>query len=397
MVLYNDPLDRVYQYLFIAAFFLLPLTVSGNNIVIWIAVILWLVTGNYREKIKKIWENKLAKASIAFFCIHLVALIWTEDISWGLEITRKMLPFLFVLPIFLTLVKKENFKFYIASFLLAISISEGISYLIWFEIIEPFKYASQNNPTALMSHISYNPFLAFAIYLVLNRLLSKEKISQFERAIYTFFTLTMTVNMFITGGRAGQVMFFAAILILAFQNFRNSQVKATIISLLLIICISSLAYSSSPLFKNRVDSAVENIVDYKSNRDTSIGQRITFFVNSYEIFKSSPIIGIGTGDFPNEYLKVNQVNSPEVRTTVQPHNMYMLVLTQLGLVGLLSLMWIFYTQYKIANSTPNKIIGNIGIALPLFFLLIMWSDSYLLGHYTSNLFILFSSIIYSQN
>lgn len=397
MVLYNDPLDRVYQYLFIAAFFLLPLTVSGNNIVIWIAVILWLVTGNYREKIKKIWENKLAKASIAFFCIHLLALIWTENISWGLEITRKMLPFLFVLPIFLTLVKKENFKFYIAAFLLAISISEGISYLIWFEIIEPFKYASQNNPTALMSHISYNPFLAFAIYLVLNRLLSKEKISQFERALYTFFTLTMTVNMFITGGRAGQVMFFAAILILAFQNFRNSQVKATIISLLLIICISSLAYSSSPLFKNRVDSAVENIVDYKSNRDTSVGQRITFFVNSYEIFKSSPIIGIGTGDFPNEYLKVNQVNSPEVRTTVQPHNMYMLVLTQLGLVGLLSLMWIFYSQFKIAISTQNKTIGNIGIALPLFFLLIMWSDSYLLGHYTSNLFILFSSIIYSRH
>ena len=397
MVLYNDPLDRVYQYLFIAAFFFLPLTVSANNLAIWTAVILWLVTGNYREKIKKIKENNLAKASIAFFCIHLLALIWTEDISWGLEITRKMLPFLFVLPIFLTLVKKENFKFYVASFLLAISISEGISYLIWFEIIDPFKYASQNNPTALMSHISYNPFLAFAIYLVLNRLLSKEKISQFERAIYTFFTLTMTVNMFITGGRAGQVMFFAAIFILAFQNFRNSQVKATIISLLLIISITSLAYTTSPLFKNRVDSAVENIVDYKTNRDTSVGQRITFFVNSYEIFKSSPIIGIGTGDFPTEYQKVNQENSPDVRTTVQPHNMYMLVLTQLGLIGLISLLWIFYTQYKIAISTPNKIIGNIGIALPLFFLIIMWSDSYLLGHYTSNLFILFSSIIYSQN
>jgi O-antigen ligase len=397
MVVYNDPLDRVYQYLFIAAFFLLPLTVSGNNIAIWTAVILWLVSGNYREKVNKINENKLARASILFFCVHLLALIWTEDISWGLEITRKMLPFLFVLPIFLTLAKKENFKFYVASFLLAISISEGISYLIWFEIIEPFKYATQNNPTALMSHISYNPFLAFAIYLVLNRLLSKQKISQFERAIYTFFTLTMTVNMFITGGRAGQVMFFAAIVILAFQNFRNSQVKSTIISLLLIICISSLAYTSSPLFKNRVDSAVENIIDFKENRDTAVGQRITFFVNSYEIFKSSPIIGIGTGDFPNEYQKVNQVNSPEVRTTVQPHNMYMLVLTQLGLLGLISLLWIFYTQYKIASTTSNIIIANIGVALPLLFLLIMWSDSYLLGHYTSNLFILFSSIIYSQN
>jgi O-antigen ligase len=203
--------------------------------------------------------------------------------------------------------------------------------------------------------------------------------------------------MFITGGRAGQVMFLAAIVILAFQNFKNSQIKATIISLFLIVFISFLAYTSSPLFKNRVDSAVENIVDYKENRDTSVGQRITFFINSYEIIKSSPIIGIGTGDFPKEYDKVNQVNSPDVRTTVQPHNMYMLVLSQLGLFGLLSLLSIFYMQYKIAISTQNQIIGNIGVALPLLFLIIMWSDSYLLSHSTRYLFILFSSIVYIQN
>jgi O-antigen ligase len=397
MLLFNSSLDRAYQYLFIAAFFLLPLTVIGNNLAIWIAVILWLVSGNYKEKISKIMQNKLAIASILFFCVHLCGLIWTEDISWGLEMTRKMLPFLLVLPIFLTLVKKENFKYYTGSFLLAISISEGISYLIWFEIIEPFKYASIENPTALMSHISYNPFLAFAIYLVLNRLLSKERIPQFERGIYTFFTFTMTINMFITGGRAGQIMFFAALVILAFQNFKNSQIKATIISISLIIGIFSLAYSSSSLFEKRVNSAVQNIVEYKKNPDTSIGQRITFFVNSYELYRSSPIIGVGTGDFPSEYNKVNQLNSPGVRKTVQPHNMYMLILSQLGLLGIISLLGIFYSQYKIASSNQNEVIRNIGIALPLFFLIIMWSDSYLLGHFTGNLFILFSSIIYSQN
>ncbi len=396
MVIYNDVIDRIYQYLFIAAFFLLPLTVTGNNLAIWLAVILWAVTGNYRDKISQILKNKLALASMLFFCVHLLAMLWTEDLIWGLEITRKMLPFFFVLPIFLTLTKKENFKYYVAAFLLAISISEGLSYLIWFGIIEPFKYATFQNPTPLMSHISYNPFLAFAIYLVINKLLSGEKILQSERAIYTFFTLTMTVNMFITGGRAGQVMFFAALIILAFQYFRNSQVKATVISFFLILFISTLAYNSSPIFKNRVDSGVQNIVDYKSNKDTSVGQRITFFVNSYELFESSPIIGIGTGDFPSEYYKVNQINSPEVRTTVQPHNMYMLVLSQLGLIGLISLLWIFYTQYRIAIVNESKLIGNIGVALPLLFLIIMWSDSYLLGHYTSNLFILFSSVIYTQ-
>ena len=151
MVTYHNPIDRIYQYLFIAAFFLLPLTVVGNNIAIWLAIIVWLSTGNYVEKFNQIKRNKLALASIVFFFLHPVSLIWTENIAWGLEISRKMLPFLFVLPIFLTLTRKENAKYYIGAFLLAISITEVFSYLVWFELIEPFKNATVRNPTPFMS------------------------------------------------------------------------------------------------------------------------------------------------------------------------------------------------------------------------------------------------------
>ena len=74
----------------------------------------------------------------------------------------------------------------------------------------------------------------------------------------------------------------------------------------------------------------------------------------------------------------------------------MLVLAQLGIAGLASLLWIFYNQFKIAINSSSKLVANVGIALPLFYLIIMFSDSYLLGHFTSNLFILFSSFIYSN-
>jgi O-antigen ligase len=396
MIVYDNAIDRLYQYLLILAFFTLPLTVLGNNIAIWLITIFWLSSGNYLKKFEKIRSNKLAIASIAFFLVHIIGLLWTEHIEWGLEILRKMLPFLLVLPVFLTISKKENHKLYILAFLFAIAISETLSYLIWFGIIEPFKYATIDNPTPIMSHISYNPFLAFAIYLVLNKLLSKDQLTQFERASYTFFVLTMTFNMFITGGRAGQVMFFVAIVLLAFQHFKNSQVKAILISIVTILLISSVSYNSSNIFKKRVDSALDNVINYQSNKDTPVGQRITFLINSYEIFNKSPLIGVGTGDFPYEYSEVNSINSPNQIPTSQPHNMYLLILAQLGLFGLISLGWIFYLQFKIAKLSSNVFIQNIGTALPFLFLVIMWSDSYLLGHYTSNLYILFSSFIYSN-
>ena len=110
----------------------------------------------------------------------------------------------------------------------------------------------------------------------------------------------------------------------------------------------------------------------------------------------SPILGVGTGDFPAEYEKINKIMSPYVIRTVQPHNMYMLVLAQLGIIGLASLAWIFYAQFKIALSSNSEFVRHVGVAMPIFFLIIMLSDSYLLGHYTGNLFILFSSIIYSN-
>ena len=397
MVSFDSSLDRIYQYLLISAFFLLPLTVLGNNLAIWSIVIIWLVSGGYPKKIKQIKNNNLAIASIIFFLLHVASLLWTDNLYWGVEIVRKMLPFLLVLPIFLSISKIENSNYYIGAFLLAIVVSQGISYLIWFGIIEPFKYATIDNPTPLMSHISYNPFIAFALYLVLNKLLLGEKMSQIERAFYTFFALTMTFNMFITAGRAGQVMFFVALIVLAFQHFKNSQIKATLIALLSIVVISFIAYSFSNIFQTRVDSGLSDILNYNSNKNTSVGMRITFLINSFTLFLESPIFGVGAGDFPLEYERINEQYSPEVDLTVQPHNMYLLVLAQLGLIGLCSLASIFYLQFKIATLAKEQIILNIGIAMPILFLVIMWSDSYLLGHYTSNLFILFSAFIYSNN
>ena len=401
MIIYDSLIDRVNQYLLIAAFFFLPLTVVGNNIAIWLITIIWLLTGNYKTKLHQIKNNSLAMASILFFLAHVVALLWTENISWGLEILRKMLPFLLVLPIFLTITKLNNSKYYISAFLLAISISESLSYLIWLDIIEPFGNATVTksglkNPTPLMSHISYNPFLAFAFYLVVNKLISGEKIFLTERVLYTFFAFTMSFNMFITGGRAGQVMFFAAVVILSFQYFKTSQIKAIIISLLLTIFITISAYSFSDIFKSRIDATVNSVMNYEENKLTSIGYRLTFLINSFELVKRNPIIGVGTGDFPDEYEKFNSINSPDIPTTVQPHNMYMLILTQLGVVGLASLFWIFFTQFKTALTSSNSVVKTTGVAMPIFFLIIMWSDSYLLGHFTSNLFILFSSFIYSN-
>ena len=93
---------------------------------------------------------------------------------------------------------------------------------------------------------------------------------------------------------------------------------------------------------------------------------------------------------------INMSKTPNIPNTTNPHNMYVLVIVQLGLLGLVSLLSIFYYQIKLSFYASNKFIRDVGITLPLLFLVLMWSDSYLLGHYTSLLFVFFSSFLYKD-
>ena len=391
-------LDKLYQSMLIILAFLMPLTVFGANLIIVIICLLWLFSGNYKYKYNQIVNSKILLASIFFFALHVVALIWTEDISWGFHIVHKMWYFLLLFPVLYSIVKKENIGLYISSFLLAIALTEIISYLIWLEIIEPFKNATVKNPTPFMSHISYNPILAIAIYIVLYKVLFEKNISKFKFFYLIFLSITMSVNMFITGGRAGQIMFFAMIFILIYQYFDKQKIKAIIASIIILPSIFFSAYELSDIFQERVNSAISEVINYSEikNTNTSVGLRLSFTINSWEVIKENPFIGVGTGDFPNEYSKVSKINSPSIMLTKNPHNMYILVLVQLGLIGLISFLSIFYYQIKFSFNSDNKFLRDFGLTLPVLFLIIMLSDAYLLGHYTTLMYIFFSSFLHNN-
>jgi len=90
VILSNFNLEKTYQFLLIALAFFMPLTVFGGNLIILLIVLLWFISGNYKDKFNLIIQSKLLLASIAFFGLHVVGLLWTNDLEWGLEIVRTM-------------------------------------------------------------------------------------------------------------------------------------------------------------------------------------------------------------------------------------------------------------------------------------------------------------------
>lgn len=386
----NEKLITYQNYLFVVFAFVLPLTTAGVSIIFALIVLLWLIQRDFRTKWKAIHNNNVAMAILLFVGLHIVGLLWTTE-----PINAHKIYLLLLAPLVMTTLKKEFIPRIMGAFIAAMTISEITSYgkilFSWHEL----SHLDPTTLTAFVSHITYNPFLAFAISLLIVSLIHKS-LDRRLKILLSFFIITMTINMFFTGGRAGQIVLFVMLITLAIYYLRK-QKKA----LIAIICAIPLIYIGlyfvNISFQKRVDLAIDNVRTFEQNRSTSLGLRANFAINSWEIFQEKPLLGHGSGSFENLYNKVNQKNSPTLPTTGNPHNNYLLIMVQFGIVGLFIFLNIFYQQLRFFVQSPPDESRAIRLLLPVMFFVICFSDSYLFGHHTQALFALFTGVLYRND
>ena len=396
MLYYSSKTDKYFQYLLILFGFLYPLSVFAGNLLAVIILFLFFFLEDKRTKFFYLLHNKFFRAIAIFFLLHCFGMLWTDDLKRGLEIIRKMLEFAVLLPVLMMSMHKKNIDIYINSFIAASSLILLFSYLISFEIIPPFKAATIENPTPFMTHITHGPFIAFAAYISLNRIIDKFLSKDYISYIYIFLFLALSINVFITGGRAGQIVYIILLFTTLVQNF-GLKIKILIIGMFLSLMIAISAYQYSGIFRDRADYVINELKAYEEtgNFQSSIGTRLLFLENTLSIIKNNFLLGVGTGDFPQEYSRYNKINSPNGFESTNPHNMYLLQMAQFGIVGLLSLIAIYYYQIK-CRIKDDKFLSNLGLGMMVYFLVINFSDSYLLGHFTSFQFTFFAAFLYQS-
>ena len=383
------------RFILLALFIIsLPFSTALANILCGLLVLYWLVFyDNKKEILVILKENPVVLFAYLLFFSFVISLVWSDDLGRGFNIIKKEI-FLLFIPIFMQLIKSEERDTLIKLFIFSMVISVFISYLVYFGILDSIPRATKFDPTPFMTRISYNPFLAFAIYLLIYYFF---KINEIKiRAFIALLIIIMSINMFITGGRAGQVVFFVLLLVAFFQFVRAVNILKIIMFLGFLVFTFILAYKFSPVFKERVNRAIYEVKNVNKNRNTSVGLRITMWENSIRIIKNSPLLGSGVGDFSKEYKKISKKYTPNALSNVaQPHNMYLFVWASNGIFSFLILIGLFLIQL-IISFRKNDEFKPIRVALALFFIVIMFSDSYLLGIYTTLLFVIFVSILYKN-
>jgi O-antigen ligase len=148
--------------------------------------------------------------------------------------------------------------------------------------------------------------------------------------------------------------------------------------------------------ENTVQQRIESIeVD---TDDASINQRLSFYAASIKIIKSSPLIGIGIGNWKLVSIKYLNNEMNEYIVAGFAHNDFLQLASEIGLIGLMCYIMIFYLIFfKLINGVIKD--RNYLINLTLLVMLVVYFIDSMLNFpisrpisYIAMIFVLVSSM-----
>jgi len=300
-------INKFINYLMVLFSFIFPISIVGANVILGIMIILWFIEGNFREKINKLFNCKMFIALLVIIFGLLFSTFISDSsnegylISSGIKneydfIFRYVIFYSFLFVIFITSISNKFLKNILSAFVLGMLFSEIVSYLIYFDLLPLnklrhmgliYKKAYNFDPSPFMNHIFYSIFLSIIILILVDSIF-KEK-NKFLKFFIIIFIITATTNLFINGGRTGQLAFVLGFLGYSFLKIPK---KYFIFSILFILGVIFLAYKFSPVFNKRINLAVNNLYLVKNNNyKTSWGRRIAMDKIMIEYLKLHPLGG----------------------------------------------------------------------------------------------------------
>ncbi len=399
MINQKKNISTLIYYCILLFAFLLPISRAAISFFIILLPLLSLYEGDLKRKIYQIKSNKFLLFFSLFLLYSLVSLLWSENSSLAFRHIRLIFYFL-TLYVLVTSIKKEQTSTIITVFLSGMLISEIISYGIFFELWT-LNHATVSNPVPFMHHITYSVFLAFTAMLLLNRIISKNYILQ-EKILYTLFFITATGNLFLAKGRTGQVAFIIGIFLVAVLHYKN-HIKSILFSILLASSTLFLAYQLSDTFKIRVHATINDVKNISNlNFDGSLGIRVAYYITTFDIAKDNLFFGVGLGDYvlqTKKILEEEKYNFLSDKTkkfmgNYSPHNQFLLILLQMGFIGLFSFFYIIYLLLKL--KIDDSELKEISIIFITVFFTSSIVESLLKSQFSLSLFILFVGIFTSS-
>lgn len=385
--------------------FAVPISVALDNLLL--ALLLPGALLNLRAVWRVATQHPAARAAWLLFAVLFIAMFYgATPLREAAGILGKYADLAFI-PLFMLALPDEAVRLRARhAFLLSMGLTLLLSFLVGLELLpaQPWMnaVAEPANPVIFHSHITQNNMMAFAVFLALLNL--RGAASRMARLGWGLFALLGTVNvLFMVQGRTGYVILLALLGWFAWstlaRHMRGSgriwgwrQGMAVILAL---TALAATAYQVSPRLHDRAGLVVSEFQAWQPDygKDTSTGQRLDFYYNTLQIVRQHPVFGVGTGGFPDAFAQ--QTQGKDVLQTRNPHNEYLMVAVQTGVLGLALLLFLFYTQWRCAPLLETPFEQDAARGLVLAYLANSLFNSPLLDHADGLFFAFMTAVLFN--
>jgi O-antigen ligase len=330
----------------IAAAALVPASTAAASICIALMLLAWVVSGQALATLRLAAAQRVGQAALLFMALLIVDVLyssgsWPE--RWGSLWSWRKLLWGFIL---LGLFAEDQWKFRFLSTFLMVSVCGLIASFLGGVGLIPSK--TGHFPGVLFTNHATQG-ITFVVAMLC--CLEMSRIVRPEVAKWCYlgaFAFSMNV-VFLSMSRSAYLALLCVMLVWSVRTYRQQSIVLTVTgSMALAVALFGL----SPNLRDRVAQGINEVQAYETTHDvTSAGVRVVFFKNTLELIQDRPLLGYGTGSFAKEYR--DRFSSPEMGwrggATSDPHNQYLFILVENGLLGLVVFLALLIAGFQAAR------------------------------------------------
>lgn len=284
--------SNIYRQIYFSLLLLLavslPLSIFATSVIQFLLLITWGIEGGYRGKWRRLRQNQAFWIYLVFYGVHLLGMVWSSDIHYGLKDLKIKLPLL-VIPFIIVsseALSLKQIRYILTAFIAGNVIGSLASLLALLNMI-PSDMDSYRNASLFINHIRFSLMVVLSIMFSAYMLFRKEPgESKFLRVMYLFALLWLPVFLVILRSLSGIVIIVIVALSLSFFLVRTVPDRAgrfmltvliITIPLFLIIYVGSAIdrfYSFEEIDPAELDSLTvqgNKYIHYPEKRETENG------------------------------------------------------------------------------------------------------------------------------
>ena len=326
----------------------LPFSTALTNACLAVCLLGWLLSGRVKSDCFRLIRNPITWAVLTFLAFLAVSSLWAHvpgRVSLA-EISkyRKLLFLLLFMALFWQEeVWKERLLTVLFASLFALSVlcfgvALGVPGL---PAMDPWQGA-----IVLKNHIAQGILLSLLIVLGCRWVYYGDRL--WRRVWGGTGVVTALISVFyLANGRTGYVCAAVALVLSVFWLVKSWKLKSAMV-LAAVVVVAVVGFTSDRIQK-RFEMVGEDVTQFEQgNSDTSSGLRLSFWQQSFEMVKKSPMWGIGAGAWRHEYrLGVGEPETKDnIKETGNPHNEYLNVVSQTGVIGFLLFVWFLWQAFR---------------------------------------------------